>query len=111
MNPTTTTETITRDELQAAIIAGRVTVLEALPSEHYDKEHLPGARNLPLDDIDSLAPTLIAGLDRPVVTYCSNTACQNSHIAAARLRELGYRDVRVYAGGKEDWFLAGLPFE
>jgi rhodanese-related sulfurtransferase len=109
--PATTTGTITRDELQAEIAAGGVTLLEALPVEHYDKEHLPGARNLPLDDIDALAPTLIAGFDSPVVVYCANAACQNSHIAAARLHALGYREVRVYAGGKEDWFLAGLAFE
>lgn len=43
--------------------------------------------------------------------YCSNTACQNSGIAANRLTALGYTDVRKYAEGKQDWVEAGLPTE
>ena len=43
--------------------------------------------------------------------YCSNRQCQNSHITAHRLSVLGYTDVSVYAGGKQDWEEAGLPFE
>jgi rhodanese-related sulfurtransferase len=45
------------------------------------------------------------------VTYCSNTACQNSSAAAAELRAMGYTDVRKYAEGKQDWQEAGLPLE
>jgi 3-mercaptopyruvate sulfurtransferase SseA len=32
-------------------------------------------------------------------------------VAAAAFTRLGYRDVRVYDGGKTDWAAAGLPFE
>jgi len=104
-------ETITREELSAAIEAGGVVVLEALPPMYFEKEHLPGAHNLLLDDIDGLAPRLIPAGDTPVVTYCSNTACNNSTIAAQRLEALGYTNVRKYAEGKEDWLEAGLPVE
>ncbi len=104
-------DTITRDELRTAIDAGGVVVLEALPPMYFDKEHLPTARILPLDDIDELAPLLIASTDTPVVTYCSNTACNNSSIAADRLTALGYANVRKYAEGKQDWMEAGLPVE
>jgi rhodanese-related sulfurtransferase len=31
-------------------------------------------------------------------------------IAAAAFARLGYADVRVYAGGKQDWAEAGLAF-
>jgi rhodanese-related sulfurtransferase len=37
--------------------------------------------------------------------------CQNSHQAAERLAELGYSNVAVYAGGKQDWKEAGLRLE
>ena len=104
-------DTITREELRAAIETGDVVVLEALPPAYFGKEHLPGARNLPLDDIDGLAPLLIPAAGTPVVTYCSNTACNNSTIAAQRLQALGYTDVRKYAEGKEDWVGAGLAVE
>ena len=104
-------DTINREELQRAIKEGTVVVLEALPPAYFEKEHLPGARNLPLDDLEELAPLLVPRKDQPIVTYCSNTACNNSTVAAARLRELGYRDVRKYSGGKQDWIEAGLPME
>ena len=45
------------------------------------------------------------------MTYCSNTACRNSEIAAAQLRSLGYTNVRKYAEGKDDWREAGLPLQ
>jgi len=35
--------------------------------------------------------------------YCASGTCQNSHIAANVLRQIGYDNVAVYAGGKADW--------
>ena len=104
------TNTITRQDLEAAIASGSVVVLEILPSMYFETEHLPGARNLPLDDLGRVGE-VVATRDTPVVTYCSNTECQNSGIAAAKLEELGYTNVRKYAGGKQDWIEAGLPVE
>ena len=45
------------------------------------------------------------------MTYCSNTACQNSRIAAEKLAKLGYTNVRRYEEGKQDWDEAGLELE
>ncbi len=104
-------DTITREDLRTAIATGGVVVLEALPPMYFEKDHLPGAHNLPLDDVDELAPRLIPATDSVVVTYCSNTACNNSTIAAHRLEALGYTNVRKYEGGKQDWMESGLPVE
>ena len=41
---------------------------------------------------------------------CAGPSCARSTVAAA-FRRLGYRDVRVYPGGKTDWDAAGLPFD
>jgi rhodanese-related sulfurtransferase len=105
------TTTISRQELHEALRVGDVVLLEALPAMHFDAEHLPGAENLPLDDIDALAPVLVPDRATPIVTYCTGVTCRNSEIAAARLEALGYTDVRAYKGGKEDWIGAGLPIE
>jgi len=41
---------------------------------------------------------------------CAYT-CPNSAVASGELRKLGYRNVREYVEGKEDWVAAGLPTE
>lgn len=103
--------TITRDELAQAIDEGGVTVVEALPPMYFADAHLPGAVNLPHDRVRELAPALLPDRDAAIVVYCANTPCQNSGIATRELIAMGYRDVREYAEGKQDWIEAGLPVE
>jgi len=105
------TKIVTLDEVKQAVDAGIAILVEALPREHYDKEHLPGAVNIPHDQVDKLAPTVLPHKHAAVIVYCANGPCANSGIAARRLAELGYTDVSDYHLGKEDWFAAGLPFE
>ena len=104
--------TITRDELKSMLDRGEdVTIVEALPEQYYRKAHLPGALLLPHDQVDELAPTLLPDRAAAVVVYCANLPCPNSEIAAERLNELGYTNVREYAEGKQDWIEAGYPVE
>ena len=103
--------TITRDELRTAIEAGEVVVVEALGPQYYEDAHLPGAINIPHAQVAELAPSLLPDKDAAIVTYCSNTACQNSDVAARALEKLGYTNVRRYVEGKQDWQEAGLPVE
>ena len=105
------TPEISRDELHREL-AGEAapTLVEALGAAFFDDAHLPGAINIPPDQVDRLAPSLLTDVDASIVVYCSGT-CENSEIAARRLEELGYRSVRVYLGGKEDWVEHGLPVE
>jgi rhodanese-related sulfurtransferase len=100
---------ITREELRTEIAAGTVTVVETLGPIYYESGHLPGAINIPHTEVRELASSLLPDKDAPIVTYCSNTACGNSEIAANELIALGYGNVRKYAEGKQDWTEAGLP--
>jgi rhodanese-related sulfurtransferase len=102
---------ITRQQLEDRIRARRVTLVEALPERYYLDSHLPGALHLPHDQVSTLAPALLGDKDREIVVYCANVNCQNSHQAAHALAMLGYRNVSVYAEGKQDWIAAGLPVE
>ena len=104
--------TITREQLSTLLAsANPPLLLEALPAKYFDDAHLPGARNMPHDAVAELAPRLAPDKTAPIVVYCANAACQNSHIASVRLKQLGYTDVQVYAAGKQDWIDAGLPVE
>lgn len=105
------TALITREELRAEIDAGTVTVVDALGGSYYAAQHLPGAIPLVEDDVAAQAPRLLPDLHAPIVTYCSNVACPNSQRVAERLVVLGYRNIRKYREGIEDWVAAGLPTE
>jgi rhodanese-related sulfurtransferase len=105
------TALITRDELRQEIADGSVTVVETLGPAYYEDAHLPGAINVPHTQVRDLAASLLPDNDAAIVTYCSNTACQNSEIAANMLRALGYTNVRKYAEGIQDWVENGLPTE
>ena len=97
-------KTITREELQARLAANpRLALLEALPEKYYNDWHLPGAQHFPHDQARALAPQVVPYKATEIVVYCASRACQNSHIAASVLTQMGYTNVSVYAGGKEDW--------
>ena len=103
---------VTRNELQARIAANPALVLlEALPEKYYNDWHLPGARHFPHDQARQLAPETVPDKSAEIVVYCASSSCQNSHIAASVLRQIGYANVSVYAGGKQDWSEAGLARE
>ena len=102
---------ITRDTLIARLGAPDPPVLvEALGAAFYADAHLPGAINVPSGQVDQLAPVLLPDRAAEIVVYCSGT-CASAAAVAGRLAELGYSDVAVYEGGKEDWVEHGLPVE
>jgi|SRR5438105_11613656 len=86
-------------------------LVEALPEKYFADAHLPSAIHLPHDAVDALAAQRLPERNADIVVYCANRNCQNSHIAARRLAQLGYTSVSVYADGKQDWMEAGLPVE
>jgi len=86
-------------------------LVDALPSIAYAGAHLPGAVSIPPERLDTLAVRRIPTLDTEVVVYCANPACTSSVEVARRLVELGYTNVRHFAGGKDEWRSRGLPLE
>lgn len=105
-------QTITRDELKQRLDNGEpVTLVEALPRRYFDAEHLPGAINLPHDEVRERARQLLPDTGATIVVYCASTECRNSALAAEALTDLGYRNVLEYVEGKQDWKLAGFPLE
>jgi hypothetical protein len=50
-----------------------ITVVETLAPERYREAHLPGALNIPPEQIRELAPQLLPNKNAEIVTYCANT--------------------------------------
>ena len=65
--------TISRDELKRKIdLKDHFLLVETLPVTSYDHAHLPGAINLPPDQIDTLAPQLLPDKHVDIVVYCAS---------------------------------------
>jgi len=106
------TETISREALKAKLDRNEpVILIDTLPEKAYRKHHLPGAINIPSDDINDVAPKRLPDRNAQIVVYCANASCKRSQRAWERLKTLGYTQVWEYDEGREDWVAAGLPVE
>ncbi len=66
-------ETITREELKGKMDRGDEFILvDTLGTEVHAESHLPGAVNLPLEDIDR-AEKVLPDKSAEIVVYCMNT--------------------------------------
>lgn len=63
---------IDRKEVQRLVQSG-AQLVEVLPADEYQEDHLPGAINLPLRRLETEATTTLEG-SRPVIVYCWDTA-------------------------------------
>ena len=63
---------IDRDEVERMVAAG-AQLVEVLTPEEYEKEHLPGAINIPLKKLDGEAAKVL-DRSRPVIVYCWDSA-------------------------------------
>lgn len=88
-----------------------LVLVDALSPMSYAHSHLPTAINLPPERVDASVRRRLPDPDVEIVVYCANSSCESSIETARRLIELGYTNVRHYAGGKDEWRAEGLPLE
>lgn len=105
-------EPIPRSELLERVRDGLVTVLDVRPPEEYAAGHVPGAVNIPLQELENRLEELTnqEGEHREIVAYCRGPHCVLAFDAVARLREKGMTARRLEDGYPE-WKTAGLPIE
>jgi ArsR family transcriptional regulator len=101
-------EAVTREGLVARIADGLVTVLDVRPEDEFAGGHLPGARNIPLAELDRRLKELPKNTQ--IVAYCRGPYCVLSFEAVARLRAKGFKALRLEDGFPE-WKAAGLSVD
>jgi len=87
-------------------------LIDARAPRHFVAGHIPGAVNYQLPEFDerSSRRATIEAYDELIV-YGDNPGTPESKGLTKRLMELGYSDVRLFAGGLMEWKDAGLPVE
>lgn len=102
------TEAVTTDDLLQRLREGDAVVVDVRPAVEFAAGHLPGARNIPLDELEERLSELPR--DREVVAYCRGHYCVFAHDAVRLLTARGLRARRA-ADGILEWRVAGVPVE
>lgn len=101
-------EPVSREELVRRLAESSVVLLDVRPEDEFSLGHVPGALNIPLDDLERRLADLPN--DREIIAYCRGPYCVLSFEAVAALRAKGYR-VRRLEDGYPEWVAAGLDTE
>jgi len=80
-------------------------VFDARTPSLYAAGHLPGAKSLPLEDVDRTLAAYSAWLtmETPILVYCDGANCSDSLELAIKLREYGFENLTLYPGGFAEW--------
>ncbi|MEJ2795289.1 metalloregulator ArsR/SmtB family transcription factor [Iodobacter sp. LRB] len=89
-------EAISREELLARMHDASMVLLDVRTEEEFSQGHLPGAINIPLDELERRLTELPQ--DQDIVAYCRGTYCALSGKAVALLRTKGW-NARHLTGG------------
>ena len=95
-------------ELKDLIESGTdIKIIDVRLIDDFNKEHIPGAVNLPKEKWHTLEGL---DIDKVNIVYCYSSVCQ---LAASACLEFAKRDFRVIEldGGFDTWKLYKLPLE
>lgn len=87
---------------------GLVTVLDVRPPEEFAAGHVPGAVNIPVQELEKRFRELPKR--KEIIAYCRGPFCLMSYEAVQLLRKRGMKARRLQDGMPE-WRIAGLPVE
>jgi rhodanese-related sulfurtransferase len=99
-------EPIDRQALVERVKRGEVVLLDVRPAEEYRAGHIPGARSIPLQELEQRLGEIPE--EQEVVAYCRGPYCLFAVDAVERLRALGIRATRL-EDSLADWRARGFP--
>ncbi|TAJ14706.1 MAG: rhodanese-like domain-containing protein [Planctomycetota bacterium] len=97
-------------ELQPAVEAGKLTVIDVNGLDSYTAGHIPGALHFASIEKD-FAAKLPKDKSAPIVAYCGGPTCNAWKRAADAAAKLGYTNVKHYKGGISGWKTEGGRIE
>jgi rhodanese-related sulfurtransferase len=101
--------------IEAQELAGRIAagsppvVLDVRTREEYARGHVPGAINIPHDELAGRLAELPGDRSEEIVVHCQSG--RRAGMAEAVLGEHGYTQLRDLTGHWQGWQAAGLPSE
>lgn len=106
-------ETIGLERLKGFLDDNDAEVINVLGTDQFEKQHIPGSWNAPVDaeDFGDLIRERVPDRETPIAVYCADEDCGASPRAAKKLTEMGFDNVFDFEGGMKEWVDAGLDVE
>lgn len=93
---------VTPEQADEILEVEHPVLVDVRPEGLYEGGHLPGAINVPWDQIDKERAAKIASeTDKPIMVYCQSG--MHSANASKKLTDLGYTKVYDMQGGIENY--------
>jgi len=105
---------LTTDEIERAVKSGSgPALIHVLPPEIFDAKRIPGSKNACVYETVFLSRVAEIQPDRaaPLLVYGAGAGSHDAAIAQQKLREAGYTDVGILAGGLAAWEEEGRALE
>ena len=92
------------DKVLHAMQTGAI-IIDARLDHDYQTEHIGGAINISPFSPESVYKAALNNLsaNRLVILYCQSPGCPYAMEVAAKLRQMGYKNLAYYRGGWTDW--------
>ena len=97
---------ISIEDLQKAILAKKVAIIDVNGQRSFQNGHIPGAINFSLQK-QALKQLLPSNKNTLIVAYCGGPSCRAYLRGAKAAAELGYNNVRHLSAGISGWKKSG----
>mgnify|MGYP002762802077 CR=1 FL=1 len=97
---------VSPEDLRAMMDDEDPVVIDVLPHKYFRKQHVPGAINIEVGDLD-IAEDLF-DKNRVLVVYCMDEQCGASPKAVETLENMGFENVYDMPSGIDGWKQAGF---
>lgn len=103
---------ITVDQAYKIFLSGKGLFIDARMEIEYNLGHIKGAINIPLKKFEeNLAKLKTYDKNTIFVCYCDGSGCDLSIDLAKKLHENGFKNVKIFYSGWNDWKEKNYPME
>ena len=88
-------------------------LIDTLPKEHYQKRHIPTAKNACVFEVSFMEQMagITADKNAHIVLYGSSIRSMDALTAAEKLERCGHKNISILTGGIEGWISSGKKLE
>ncbi|KRM23640.1 ArsR/SmtB family transcription factor [Latilactobacillus graminis] len=79
---------LTIEDLRGKLMSEDVCLIDLRPADEFASRHLPGARNVPYDQLERRQSELPK--DKEIVVYCRGRLCAYANVASQQLHDAGF---------------------